>query len=224
MQPDLVGLEFTKGELKRLTGVDPDVVFRPSIFRNKDKRFAFLLNEILVCLALTPIIIGVIYTFIVLPTVGSSSQSAIALLIIIPILVASGRWLWRKKTLPQALSRLLDDVDQYHSAIAAIDLNDQLETAGNTAVRIKDRDLIIQALQLTREDLVRALKTERILRENKNLLATPEMFVNNLRSLQEMQLNNQVSEYGRVLNAALQIGISVEAEMRKLQGLSENEK
>lgn len=219
MQADLLGLEISKGELRRLSGVDPDDVFRTSIFQSPEKRFSFLLNEILVCFALSPIIVGFIYTFIVFPTIGSSSQIAVALLIVVPIAVAAGRWLWRKKTCPEALTSLLDDVDKYHAVIKAIDINDQLETAGTPLVSLSDRTLVIEALQLTREDLVRALKSERILRDNKELIATnPELFTNNLSALRAMQVSSQASEYGRMLNEALQIGLSVQEEMRKLQG------
>ena len=216
MQPDLLGLEFSKGELRRLTGVDPDDVFRPSILQNREKRFRFLLNEILICLALSPIIIGFIYVFIVIPIIGSSSYIAIALLIVVPIIVAASRWLWRKKTCPEVLTNLLDDVDKYHAVIKAIDINDQLETDG-MGVSLSDRTMVIEALQLTREDLVRAINAERILRDNKDLIATNPEINNNLKALTAMQVSTQASEYGRILNEALQIGVSVQQEMRKLQ-------
>ena len=216
MQSDLIGLEFSKGELRRLTGVDPDDVFRPSILQNREKRFRFLLNEILICLALSPIIIGFIYVFIVIPIIGSSSYIAIALLIVVPIAVAAGRWLWRKKTCPEVLTNLLDDVDKYHAVIKAIDINDQLET-DTMGVSLSDRTMVIEALQLTREDLVRAINAERILRDNKDLIATNPEINNNLKALTAMQVSTQASEYGRILNEALQIGLSVQQEMRKLQ-------
>ncbi len=219
MQPDLLGLEFTKGELRRLTGVDPDDVFRSSIFQSSEKRLSFFLNEILICFALSPIVVGFIYTFIVFPTIGSSIQIAIALLIVVPIAVAAGRWVWRKKTCPEGLTALLDDVDKYQAVIQAIDINDQLETAGTAGVSLSDRTMVIEALQLTREDLVRALKAERILRDNKDAIAkNPSLFTNNLSALRAMQVSSQASEYGRMLNEALQIGLSVQQEMRKLQG------
>jgi hypothetical protein len=216
VQPDLLGLEFSKGELRRLTGVDPDDVFRPSILQNRERRFRFLLNEILICLALSPIIIGFIYVFIVIPIIGSSSYIAIALLIVVPIAVAAGRWLWRKKTCPEVLTNLLDDVDKYHAVIKAIDINDQLET-DTMGVSLSDRTMVIEALQLTREDLVRAINAERILRDNKDLIATNPEINNNLKALTAMQVSTQASEYGRILNEALQIGLSVQQEMRKLQ-------
>ncbi len=218
MQPDLIGLEISKGELRRLTGFDPEDVFRPSVLRDSKKRLGFLLNEMLVTLALTPIIVGSVYAFIILPTIGSSIRLGILLLILVPIPILVGRSLWRQLTCPEGLTILLDEVDKYHDLIHAIDINDQLAASGNVESSIHDRDQVTAALQLIREDLVRALKTERILRDNKKLLANnQELFVNNLVSLQALQVSSQAGEYAQVLNQSLQIAMDVQAEIRKLQ-------
>ncbi|MBC1240031.1 hypothetical protein VF14_28035 [Nostoc linckia z18] len=217
MQPDLIGLEISKGELRRLTGFDPEDVFRPSVLRDRKKRLGFLINEILVTLALTPIIVGFIYAFVILPTIGSSIKFGILLLILVPIPILVGRALWRQLSFPEGLTILLDEVDKYHDLIKAIDINDQLAASGNLESSVQDRDRVTAALQLIREDLVRALKTERILRDNKNLLANnQELFVNNLASLQALQVSTQAGEYAQLLNQSLQIAIDVQAEIRKL--------
>ncbi|BAZ38770.1 hypothetical protein NIES4101_47120 [Calothrix sp. NIES-4101] len=217
MEADLLGLEISKGEIRRLTGFDADEVFRPSIIRDKQKRVQFFLNEILIAIALTPIVVGFIYAFLILPTIGSSIPLGITLLIFVPIFVIIGRWLWRKFTCPQALTILLDEVDRYHDIIKAIDINDQLNTSGNPQSSINDRIKVISALQLIREDLVRALKTERILRDNKQLLANhQELLSNNLANLQALQVSQDASEYAQILNQSLQIAIDVQTEIRKL--------
>ncbi|MFB2921786.1 MULTISPECIES: hypothetical protein [Aerosakkonema] len=218
MRADLQGLEISKGELRHLSGIDPDDVFRPSMLQDAGKRLSFLVNEILIAIALTPIVVGGLYTFIILPAIGPSIYVTILLLIIVPISVLAGRWFWLKKHSPQLLVNLLDDIDRYHAVLTAIDISDRLEIAGSANPNLTDRSQVIQALQLTREDLIRALMSEKILRENKNsIAANPELFSNNLRSLEAMQVNDRAGEYGRLLNEALQIGIGVQAEMRKLQ-------
>jgi hypothetical protein len=218
VQPDLVGLEISKGELRRLTGFDTEDVFRPSIMADKEKRMGFFFNEGLVALALTPIIVGFIYAFIILPTLGSSTKLGVILLIIVPVGVVVGRSLWRKKTCPHALTILLDEVDKYHTVVQAIDINDQLATSGNSQSNINDREQVLAALQLIREDLVRALKSERILRDNKKqLVNNQELVVNNLADLQTLEVSSQASEYARLLNESLQIALDVQAELRKLQ-------
>ncbi|MDV2992929.1 MAG: hypothetical protein N4J56_002583 [Chroococcidiopsis sp. SAG 2025] len=117
-----------------------------------------------------------------------------------------------------SLVKLLDDIDRYNDVIKSIYINDQIEEAGNPEVGIKDREKVVEALQLTRIDLVRALKTEKILRENKRFIArNPELFANNLTALTALQVSDRASEHGRLLNEALQIAVSAQAEMRKLK-------
>ena len=95
-----------------------------------------------------------------------------------------------------------------------------MEAVGTTFRSISDRQKVIEALTLTKEDLVRAIMAERILRENKSfLLGNPELLSTNLRTLQTIQINDQASEYGRLLNEALQIAASVQEEMGKLKNI-----
>jgi hypothetical protein len=217
VQPDLIGLEISKGELRRLTGFDPDDVFRPSILRDKKKRLGFFANEGVVAVALTPIIVGFIYAFLILPTIGSSVPLGLVLLILVPIGVIVGRWMWRKFTCPHALTMLLDEVDRYHTIVKAVDINDELTAVGSVQAA-NDRLKVVEALKLIREDLVQALKTERVLRDNKNLLTNnQELLTNNLANLQALQVNNQASEYARLLNQSLQIAVDVHAELKKIQ-------
>ncbi len=123
-----------------------------------------------------------------------------------------------KNNMTSSLQILLHDVDRYNAVIKAIDINDQIEAAGNPGVSIKERERVIEALQLTKTDLVRALKTERILRENKNfILRNTELFDNNLATLTAMQVTEQATEHGRLLNEALQIALDVQYEMKRLQ-------
>ena len=217
MQPDLMSLEITKGELRRLIGLDPNNVLRPSIMKNREKRLSFLINEMVVALVLTPIIVGLIYAFIILPTIGPSILLGIILLTSVPIAVIVGRWFWRRITCSR-ITTLLDEVDQYHAVVKAIDIHDQLATSGNTESSITDREKVVAALQLIREDLVRALKTERILRDNKKSLTNnQELLVNNLTNLQALQVSSLSGEYAQLLNQSLQIAFNVQAQIKKIQ-------
>ncbi|NJL39968.1 MAG: hypothetical protein HC899_26845 [Leptolyngbyaceae cyanobacterium SM1_4_3] len=46
MRPDLQGLEITRGELRKLSGVDTSQVFRRSVMRDAQKRSHFLIRQI----------------------------------------------------------------------------------------------------------------------------------------------------------------------------------
>ncbi len=218
MQPDLLGLEITKGELRRLTGVKPENVLRPGMMENREQRLAFLMKEVRETLLLALIITGLIYALIILPTIGSAIGLGIIILIVVAIAVVVGRWFWRRFIYPNTLKILLNEVDKYHAVIQEIDYLDQQAVSENPKSNINDRETVILALQLLREDLVRALKMERILRDNKKLLAdNQELFVNNLAHLQALQVSSQAGEYAPIINQLLQIADRVQALIRKLQ-------
>jgi hypothetical protein len=113
---------------------------------------------------------------------------------------------------------MFEDVKRFNSVIKAIDLNDQIEAVGNLGVGLQNREKVIHALRLAREDIIRALKTERILRENQKFIQLNyELFETNLTALTSLASECQAGEYGRFLNEALQIVVDVQEEVRKLQ-------
>lgn len=210
MQKDLQGLEITKGELKRLSGLSVNAVFKPASTRK-------FLAEFLKTVGLIGILwVSCIFLLQVFP-------SHRLLLIIVHSLLAV--WLVIDDAIKIYLSQkhrhfisIIEDVERYNAVIQSIDINDQIEAAGNPGVRLQQRERVIQALQLTREDLIRALKTEKILRENEHFIKlNPELFANNLNALAALQVGEKASEYGRLLNEAFEIGMSIKDEMRQLQ-------
>ncbi|MDF5714569.1 MAG: hypothetical protein PUP93_11950 [Rhizonema sp. NSF051] len=214
MQPDLIGLEITKGELRRLTGFKPGRVSQSSRMENREQRMKFLRGELLVVFVVTAIIVGVAYAFIILPTMGSSPTVGIILFIVVLVAVVAGRSLWRRLTFPKTLKALLNEAEKYHGVIQQVDIHDQQATEKI----IHDREMVVEALQLVREDLVQALKTERILRDNKkSRVNNQDLIANNLTNLQTLQVSDRAGEYAQLLNQALQIAFAVEAQIGKLQ-------
>lgn len=106
------------------------------------------------------------------------------------------------------------EINQYYQLILNINTLDQLEAVGNP-VKLNEREKVLEALRINRENLVRALQTERILRENPQF--RPEQFNIDLSGLRSLQATEKATEYGRFLDEALQIGVSVQTEMRKLE-------
>ena len=134
-------------------------------------------------------------------------------------------WWQRKKivnvNMTAPLRILLNDIDRYNALIKVIDINDQIEAAGNREVALKDRERVVSALKIARIDLVKALKTEKILRENKKfIINNSDLFTENLTSLTGVYITEKAAEHGRLLNEALQIILEVENEMEKLQSQS----
>ena len=236
MRDDLQGLEISQDELQNLTNLP--VNNQLSIITNSLKKLAVLcIQKLKSSEGATVIFIGfatfvfgyllfVIFIKIFVAWISIPSWLLLMILVlwiggftqIILYLIWKSRSKIVKANMTNSLRILLTDVERYNTVIRAIDINDQIEEAGNPEVLIKERASVIEALKLTKSDLVRALKTERILRENKSfILSNTELFVNNLATLTAMQVNEQATEHGRLLNEALQIALDVQHEMKRLQ-------
>lgn len=210
MQSDLQGLEITPGELRRSLGMRVDRIWRPLAPR---RICAELLKTALVMVLLGASCFTLSLAFPDRLRVLAIVHGVVA----VGILLEDLRDFWLSYRHP-LLVGLLEDVGRYHNAIAALDIHDRLAAAGNRSVAIEERSEIVCALQLTREDLVRALKTEKILRQHQKFLEqNVELFADNLTALTALQVNDLASERGRLLNEALQIAVSVRSQMRKLQ-------
>lgn len=225
MKPDLQGLEFTTGEVRKLTGVSRGQIWQRSLLRQPDQRSQFLIRQL-------PEIVGLMLIGLFGFGVGYQGLSnisrvqpegvnvwvwliAIATAFSLAVLIRLIRIL---RSSSPALVRLLEDVERYNSVIRAIDINDQIEAAGNPDVALSDRNRVIATLWTTRTDLARALKTERILRENQRFIArNTDLFSHNLTSLSVLQVSEEVNAQGRILNEALEVAVSVQNEMRSLQ-------
>nr|WP_290227555.1 hypothetical protein [Trichocoleus desertorum] len=210
MRSDLQGLEITRGELRRLSGVRRGDLLIPPTRR----QISWELLRTLVAIALLALSYWVLslnfaqHTFLLIVL----HLSAVVGLVVDDVQTI----LFSRKN--RHLINLVMDVDRYNAVIKAIDINDQIEAAGNSEVALHNREQVIEALELTRSDLVRALKTERILRTNQRFMARhSDLFDNNLTALATLQVNDQASEHGRLLNQALDIAVDVQAEMKKLQ-------
>ncbi|MEH2062961.1 MAG: hypothetical protein V7K50_11845 [Nostoc sp.] len=236
MRDDLQGLEISQDELQKLTNlpVNEELI----IITNPLKRLAkTYIQKLKSSEGATVVFIG-FSTFVFVYILFDILIKIFATWITIPswiLLIILGLWIggftqtslyliWKSRSkvvrnnMTSSLRILLNEVNRYNTVIRVIDINDQIEEAGNPEVVIEERDGVVEALKLTKADLVRALKTEKILRENKSfILSNTELFVNNLATLTAMQVTEQATEHGRLLNEALQIALDVQHEMKRLQ-------
>ena len=119
-----------------------------------------------------------------------------------------------KNQVPQVVLRLFAEVEKCNRAILDIDVFDQLQDAGNP-IKLESRESAIAALRMTRNDLVRALKTERILRENPDF--HPDRFDVDITAFEALQMGDRAKEYTRIFDTTLQIAIDVQSVMYDLQ-------
>jgi hypothetical protein len=232
IQSDLDGLLIPEKDLEELSGIAlgdgfAGNFYQHSTFGDSKKLFSMLLNELLI-FCVTLVVSLPVALLATQHKVGSFSDAEIFVWVLqitlslsLAIAVAWNVYRWIKAKPLATLAGLLDEVDKYHEVIKALDIIDRLIAVGNLQANLMNREDAIEALSITRESLVCALKTERILRENQEFIGRRyELFANiesNLAALMAMDVSDRATEYGRLLNEALEIGISVHKEVRKLQ-------
>ncbi|MBF2049286.1 MAG: hypothetical protein IGS54_18315 [Elainella sp. C42_A2020_010] len=227
MQSGLEDLRITPHQLEKLTGMEISDTFmgrayRPTVFHSFHQLLPFLITEALtfglILVFCLPIGLVIGRGFGLLS--GDASNTITFLLVMLSFsgLLFAGwnvyMW-WQGKKL-RTLAHLLDQVDKHNQIIEAVRIMDELRAVRPT-MQLLDRTEVLEALAATRETLINALLTEKILRKHQSFIARrQELFATietNLATLQTLQIDAQASEYGQLLNQALQIGLSLRHEI-----------
>lgn len=233
MADELKKLAFTETELESLSGSAISNLWMVNLYRlHRHKQFSKNLISLfvteLIGFSLTLILVIPLFLIITQKSMVSGNDGAnffqvllIPFFISLAITMGGNIYIWLLSKPLVTLANLGDKVDKYNEVIAAVEIIDRLMDAGNLPVNLINREAVMEALLVTRESLVCALKTERIMRENEALIGrNSQLFTNldnNLTALMALDVSNRASEYGRLLNEALEIGMSVQKEVRRLQ-------
>jgi len=224
MTSDLQALRITWAELDQVTGLDIGAVFmggiiRPSVWRSRRQLLSLVITE---CLVLGRIFIVCVGLGLVLVRQQEGFDQLGGLLLGLAGAIAVGAIAWhlyqwqRSKTFI-TLARLLDECDRHNDIIQALQVMAELESAQVTTPEFPRHREVLTALQATRDSLISALMTEKILRRHRVLLERrQELFgtiETNLATLQSLQVNHQASEYRQFLQEALDIRLAVQREL-----------
>jgi hypothetical protein len=222
---NLDNLRITQRELDEITGLDiGDVTigwaYRQTAFLPGHRlsllgELALLLGVSLIfCLPLTLMLARTISGDNVQVVWGVLPFGALGA---IALTIACAYYRWREGRRLLTLSHLLDEIDRFNEMVSAVEILEELGAAKTSRLSLENRDDVIEALHLTRESLVCGLMTEKVMRKHQQFMARrQEMFSSierNLATLQLLQVNDMASDYGRLLNEAIQIGTIVHKEL-----------
>lgn len=226
MNSDLEALRITQSQLEKLTGIDIGSVFmggivRPSAMRSPHRVLSLLTTEgaFLAVLFIISLGLGMVIT-----RNGSGSGNLAGLLLLaggisVGIVIAWNLYQWQRYETFKSLAHLLDEVDRHNDIVQAVQVMDELETLQLANLSRLNRDEVITALQATRDSLISALMTEKILRRHRQLIQRrQELFSSletNLATLQALNVNSQATEYHQFLQEALEIGLAVQQEITR---------
>jgi len=222
---NLDNLRISGRELDQLTGLDISDVSMGWAYRQTafaaPRRLAWLSEQLLhlgVCLIFclpAAMLLARSISGDNVQVVWASVPTGAVLAIAITVGWTIYRWHEGKKLL--TLSHLLDEIDRFNEMVSAVEILEELGAAKNSRLNLENREEVLEALHLTRESLLCGLMTEKVMRKHQQFMSRrQEMFSSierNLATLQLLKTNDDASEYGRLLNDAIQIGTSVHREL-----------
>ncbi len=132
--------------------------------------------------------------------------------------------LWKRSVKLRSLTVLLDKLDIYNRLIEKLIVIDNilsLQTSNFTKKYTNNRDSIVEALNITKQSLLKALSIEKLIRQHQNLTSNRYELLteleHNLVALMSFEPETQIDEYENILNEVLQLGLGVHQEIRKLR-------
>ena len=235
MKDDVATLEITAHELEKVCGREVNElligglvggVLRSSALSNSTKWLSFLVVEIAVSGLLLMFTLPVSFAL----TRNLQPESIGPMFIKITLGIATSLIaIWNSSMILRAskfkiLMRLLDEIDRFNELIRAVDVVDRLDDVNPGDRHFENRIEILSALNMTRDSLISGVMTEKILRENRGLLSRRQDLLThieaNLSALSVMEVSDEASDYSRILNEALQIGMIVQQEMAQVTSSS----
>ena len=210
MRSELQNLEITTGELKHLSGLGMNQVYRPATGR-KFAQEGFKTSITLILILISYGILAAVF------------ERHHPLLMIIHAIAAAGvifddLYKIGVTVKNSDLVKIFDEVERYNAIVRTLILYDDLERAGNSNVKIDRQEQILTALNWIRADLIRALKTERILRKNRRFIAKhQELLETDFNTLIAPFDADETTEPGRLLRESLQLARDVHQQLQQLQ-------
>lgn len=228
---NLDNLRITQRDIDELTGLDVSDItigwaLRLSLFQQPKRVLSWLTTQILTLGV--ALILCVPVTLLLGRSLGGSAHNASVIKYVpvgVGVAIASTlTWnavLFYRGKQRLTLAHLLDEIDHFNEILTAVEIFNELQSAGASTATLDNQHTVIEALHLTRESLVNGLMTERVMRKHQRFIAhRADLFTHieqNLTSLQAMKIADEASEYSTLLQEALQVGTSVHQELQRLQ-------
>jgi len=207
---DLEELEITPGELKHWSGINKNFLYRPAtakkIIGEGLKTFT-IAGLLLISYGIWSLIFPELSLILII----------IYLIIIILLILEDIVKIWLTLTRPECV-KIFNQIDRYNTIVKALNIYEQLEATEHPQAILENRDTIIQALKLIRNELIKGLKIERILKKHKKFIQqNPQFFDSNFTDLTVLQTEKPTTEEGILLYQAFEIASEIHTHLKQLQ-------
>ncbi len=245
MKPELEKLLISERQFQEITGISIDeikeiIIHQEKLFSHKLQKFIIhfstnlsiyliIISVILAALFwLLSQIFGILFVEIKLYSFSSALKISAYFSIPISLFLSIQRnygklkQIKTKKNNLKHLIILFNEFKKHNQIVKAIDVKEQLEEVEQTRSDSQVKLTLLKALIEMRQDLIKALKVEKILRENQKVIETnPELFKASFDTTKVQKIIDRGSEYDRLINKTLKIGTEVNKEMKKMKNNSD---
>jgi hypothetical protein len=140
------------------------------------------------------------------------------------LLYALYGWWHRGRASRRGLDRLrplLGDIARFHRVLSALNVSDQLARANERSPNQAARAEILRLLEQTRARILAALRTERVLRQHRDLLdELGTQPIEELGSFEALRIADVGDEYRRLAEETLQLATDVERGVGEIRSMS----
>jgi len=207
---DLEELEITPGELKHWSGINKNFLYRPATAKK-------IIGEGLKTLSIAGLLLISYWIWSLIFPELSLILIIIYLIIIILLILEDIVKIWLTLTRPECV-KIFNQIDRYNTIVKALNIYEQLEATEHPQAILENRDTIIQALKLIRNELIKGLKIERILKKHKKFIQqNPQFFDSNFTDLTVLQTEKPTTEEGILLYQAFEIASEIHTHLKQLQ-------
>jgi len=207
---DLEELEITPGELKHWSGINKNFLYRPATAKK-------IIGEGLKTLSIAGLLLISYGIWSLIFPELSLILIIIYLIIIILLILEDIVKIWLTLTRPECV-KIFNQIDRYNTIVKALNIYEQLEATEHPQAILENRDTIIQALKLIRNELIKGLKIERILKKHKKFIQqNPQFFDSNFTDLTVLQTEKPTTEEGILLYQAFEIASEIHTHLKQLQ-------
>ncbi|HBK24993.1 MAG TPA: hypothetical protein DDZ60_21590 [Planktothrix sp. UBA10369] len=207
---DLEELEITPGELKHWSGINKNFLYRPATAKK-------IIGEGLKTFTIAGLLLISYGIWSLIFPELSLILIVIYLIIIILLILEDIVKIWLTLTRPECV-KIFNQIDRYNTIVKALNIYEQLEATEHPQAILENRDTIIQALKLIRNELIKGLKIERILKKHKKFIQqNPQFFDSNFTDLTVLQTEKPTTEEGILLYQAFEIASEIHTHLKQLQ-------
>ncbi|MDJ0717828.1 MAG: hypothetical protein QNJ54_27010 [Prochloraceae cyanobacterium] len=234
MLSELETLQFRSEEFE--DAIDLDIItalavdiYLVLLLGNRRRIPSVLLTEVFILVFSLIIIMPLTLMMLRGSNLPKSDASSIAILAIIFsasifCLVLANLYLWKQAKQVKTLAKLINEIENYNSLVRGITIIEKIESVRKDKKmgdRLSQRQEFFEALQITKDGLIKALELEKTIRKHNNFVADRHELLaqleNNFLNLLSFETNSYANEYGQLLDRTLAIGMTVHKEVRRLR-------